>query len=106
MAPSTTRRSGIHQVLIVIILVDYLISIQLSNGQDVTRLVLPAAWWLNPCPDIIAPIPRETLAGVFNLAQAGHQRIGAIDWIPEVTGVVPPSIVHLVAGFINHLPPI
>ena len=61
MAPSTARRSGIGQVLIIIILVDYLIPIQWSNGQDVTWFVLPAAWWLNLCPEIITTIPRETL---------------------------------------------
>jgi len=31
-------------------------------------------------------------------------QIGAIDLIPEVTGVVPPQIVNLVAGLVNHFP--
>jgi len=42
-APSTTGHCGIHPVHIIIILVDYLIPMQWSNGQDVTWLVLPAA---------------------------------------------------------------
>jgi len=103
-APSTAQPSGIGPVLIIIIFVDYLIPIQWSNGQEVAWLVLPAAWWLNLCPEIIATLPRETLAGAFNLSRAGCLRIGAIDLIPEGTGVVPPPIVHLIAGFVKHLP--
>jgi len=51
-----------------------------------------------------ATVPREMLTGAFNLPRAGCLRIGAIDLIPEDTGVVPPPIVHLVAGFVKHLP--
>jgi hypothetical protein len=105
-APSTAQRSGIRPVLIIIILVDYVISIQWSNGQEVAWLVLPAAWWLNVCPEIIATVPRETLAGAFILPRAGCLRIGAIDLIPKGTGVVPPPILHSVTGFVKHLPPI
>jgi hypothetical protein len=43
------------------------------------------------------------LAGAFNLPGAGCLRIGAIDLIDEGTGVVPPRIVHLVAGVFKHL---
>jgi hypothetical protein len=103
-APSTARRSGIHPVVIIILLVNYLIPIQLSNGQEVACLVLPAAWPLNLCPGIIATLPRETLGGEFNPSRAGCLRIEAIDFIPEGTGVVPPPIVHLVTGFVKHLP--
>jgi hypothetical protein len=87
-----------------LILVDYLIPIPWSNGQEVAWLVLPPAWWLNLCPDIITTVPRETLAGAFNLLRAGCLGIGAINLIPQGTGVVPPSIDHLVAGFVKHLP--
>jgi len=103
-ARSTAWRSGIRPVLIIIMLVNHLIPIQWSNGQEVAWLVLPAAGWLNLCPEIIATIPREMLTGVFNLPQAGYLRIGGIDLIPEGTGVVPPPILHLVAGFVKHLP--
>jgi hypothetical protein len=106
MAPSTARRTVIRPVLIVIILIDYLIPIQWPNGQEVSWLVLPAAWWLNLCPGIIATVLRESLAGAYNLPQAGCLQIGEIDLIPEGMGVVPPPIVHLVAGFITHLPQI
>jgi hypothetical protein len=41
--PSTARCSGIHPVLIIIILIDYDIPIQWSNGQEVAWIVLPAA---------------------------------------------------------------
>jgi len=105
-APSTTRCSGICPVLIIIILVDYLIRIQWSNNQEVTWLVLPGAWRLNLSPEIIATLQREKLAGVFNLPWAGCLWIGAIDLVPEGTGVVPPPIVHLVTAFVNHLPQI
>jgi hypothetical protein len=71
MATYTARPSRICPVLIIIILVDYLIPIQSSNGQEVTWLVLPAAWWLNLSPEMIAPVPRETLTGALNLLRAG-----------------------------------
>jgi len=105
-APSTARRSGIPPVIIVIILVDYLIPIQWSNSQDVAWLVLPAAWRLNLCPEIIATVPREMLTGACNLSRVGCLQIGSIDMIPESTGVVLPPIVHFVKGFVNHLPQI
>jgi hypothetical protein len=66
-APSTARRSRIRPVVIIICFLDYLIPLQWSNGQKVGWLVLPAAWWLNLCAEIIATVPRETLTGVFNL---------------------------------------
>jgi hypothetical protein len=103
-APSTAEPTGIRPVLIIIILGDYLIPIQWSNRQEVAWLVLPAAWWLNLFPEIIATVPRETLAGAFNLSEAGYRRIGAINLLPEATGVVPPPIVHLIAGCFQHLP--
>ena len=53
-APSTARLYGIRPVLTIIILVDYLIPIQRSNGQEVAWLLLPAAWRLNLSPEIIA----------------------------------------------------
>jgi hypothetical protein len=64
-APSTAWRSGIRPVVIISILIDYFILIQWSNGQEVAWLVLPAAWWLNLCPEIISSVPRETLGGAF-----------------------------------------
>jgi hypothetical protein len=87
-----------------IILIDYLIPIQWSHGQEVTWLVLPAAWRLNLCFEIIATVPRETLAGVLNLSQAGCLRIAMIDLIPKGTAVIPHPIVYLIAGFVKHLP--
>jgi hypothetical protein len=42
--------------------------------------------------------------GAFNFSQAGCLPIGAIDLIPKGTEVVPPPIVHLVTGFVKHLP--
>jgi hypothetical protein len=66
-APSTARRTGICLVVIIIIHVDYLIPIQWSNGQKVTWFVLPTAWQLNLCPEIIATLRRDTLTGAFNL---------------------------------------
>ena len=93
-APPTAWRTGFRPVVIIIILIDYLIPIQLSNRQEVTWCVLPTAWRLNLCPEIIATVLRETLTGACNLPRAGCLRIGAIDLIPEATGVVPPPIVH------------
>ena len=104
MASSTPRRIGIHPVVIIIILVDYLIPIQWSYGQEVPCFVMPTAWRLNCCPEIIAAIPRETLTGAFNLSRAGCLRIGAINHISEGTGIVLPPVVDLVAGFVKHLP--
>ena len=103
-APSTARRSRIRPVVIIISLIDYLIPIQWSNGQEVAWFVLPAAWRLNLCAEIIATIPRETLTGALNLPRAGCPQIGAIDLIPQGTEVVPPTMVHLVVGFVKHLP--
>ena len=91
-------------VLIVIILLDYLIPLQWSNGQEVAWFVLPAAWQLNLCPGIITTVPRKTLSSAFNLPRAGCLRIGAINLIPEGMRVFPPPMVHLVAGFVKHLP--
>jgi hypothetical protein len=103
-APSTAQRTGIRPVVIIIIPVDYLIRIQGLNGQEVARFVLPTASRFNLCPEIIATMPRVTLTGAFNFPRAGCLQIGAIDLIPEGTGIVPPPIVHLVAGFVKHLP--
>jgi hypothetical protein len=103
-APSTARHSGIRPVLNIIMLVDYLIPIEWSNAQEVAWLVLPSVWSLNLYPEIIATVPRETLAGEFNLPRAGCLWIGAIDLVPTGMGVVPPPIVHFVTGFVKHLP--
>jgi hypothetical protein len=103
-APSTARCTGICPVVIIIILVNYLISIQWSNVQEIAWFVLLTAWRFKLCPEIIATVPREMLTGAFNLPQAGCLQIGAIDLIPEGTGIVPPPIVHLVTGFVNHMP--
>jgi hypothetical protein len=88
----------------IIILVHYLIPFQWSNGQEVAWLVLLAAWWLNLCPMIIATVPREMLASAFNLPQAGCVGIRTIDVISEGSWVVPPPIVHLILGVVQHLP--
>jgi len=104
MAPSTAWRTGTSPVLMIIFLSDYLIPIQWSNSQEVAWLVLPAAWWLTLCPEIIPIVPREMLARALNLPCAGCLRIGAIDLIPNEMGVVPPPTVHLDASFVNHLP--
>jgi len=104
MAPSTAQHSGICLVLIIIILVDYLIPIRWSYGQEVSWLVIPAAWRRHLCPGIITTLPRETFTGAFNLPRAGCLWIDAIELIPEGTGVVPPPIVHLVAGLVKCLP--
>jgi hypothetical protein len=103
-APSTARCTGIRPVVIIIILVNYLISIQWSNVQEVAWFVLLTASRFNLCPEIIATVPREMLTGAFNLPRAGCLRFGEIHLIPEGTGIVPPPIVHLVAGFVKHLP--
>jgi len=103
-APPTAPLTGICPVLIMIILVDYLMPIQWSNGQEVAWLVQPPAGQLNCSPEIIATLTRETLASTGNLPWAGCLRIGVIDLFPEGTGVVPPPIVHLVVGYVNHLP--
>jgi hypothetical protein len=44
MALSTTWISTIRPVIIIIVLIDYLIPIQQSYGQEVAWLILPAAW--------------------------------------------------------------
>jgi len=67
-------------------------------------MLLPAAWRLNLCPGIIATVPSEILTGVFNFPQGGCWQIGVIDLISEGVEVVPPPIVHLVAGFVQYLP--
>jgi len=103
-APSTARHSGIFPVLIIIILIDYIIPIQRSTGQNVAWFVLPAAWQLNFCPVIITTVPREILAGAFNIHRACCLRIRAINLIPKGMGVVPYPIVHLVMGLFKHLP--
>jgi hypothetical protein len=102
--PSTAWCTGICQVVIIIMLVDDLIPIQLSNGQGLAWVVLPTAWRLNLCPEIIATVPSEMLTGACILPRAGCLRIGVIDLIPDGTGIVPPSIVHLVPGSVKHLP--
>jgi hypothetical protein len=104
IAPSLARRARICPVLILIILVDHLISIQWSHGQEVGRFVLAAAWRLNRCAEIIATAQSETLTGAFILARVGCLRIRAIDLISKGTGAVPPPNVHSVMGFAKHLP--
>jgi len=47
MAPSSARCSGILPILIIIIIVDHLIPIQWTIGQQVAWLVVLAACWLN-----------------------------------------------------------
>jgi len=44
------------------------------------------------------------LAGAFHIPRAGCLRIDAIHLIPAGAGVVSHPIVHLVAGFVKHLP--
>jgi len=102
-ARSTARHPGIRPVLINIILVDHPIPIQRSNGQEVPRLVLPAAWRLNLCPGIIPPMTRGMLAVGFNLPWAGCLQTRAIHMIPEGMGVVPSPIFHLDQGCVKHL---
>jgi hypothetical protein len=74
-AHSTGRRSRTSAVPIILILVDYLIPMQWSNGQEVAWFVLPSQGRFNFCPEIIATTPREMLTGVFNLPRAGSQPI-------------------------------
>jgi hypothetical protein len=104
MAPSTVRRSGIRPADRIIILVYCLITIQWSHSEEVAWLLLLTAWWLNYCPEIIDTVPREIVAGGFNLSPGGCLRIGAIDLIPNGMGVVPPPIFHLTADCVKHLP--
>jgi hypothetical protein len=94
----------IRLVLIIINLIHCLIPIQWSNSQDVAWLVLPAAWWFNLYLEIIATVSRGMLAGAVNLPRAGCLWIGEINLISEGSGVVPPPIVHLITGFVKHLP--
>jgi hypothetical protein len=103
MAPSTARHTGIGSVVIIIIPVDYLLAIHWSNGKEVGWFELPAAWRLNHRPVIMATVLRELLTGACILPQAGCLQIGAIEFIPEGLGIVPPPIVPLVAGFVKHL---
>ena len=103
-APCNAWNCAIRPVLIIIILIEYLIPHQWSTGLEVAWLVLLADWWLNGCPEIIATRQRGTLAGACNLPQGGCAWIGVIDLIPQGTGVVPPPIVHLIAGFVQYLP--
>jgi hypothetical protein len=44
------------------------------------------------------------LAGLFELSQPGCLLIGAIDSIQDGSGVVPPLLVHFIAGYVNHWP--
>ena len=104
MAHSTAWCSRIRQGLIIIIFLNDLIPIQWSNGQEVAWFVLPAAWQLNLCPEIIATVPREPVAYPFIHPPAGSLRFKTIDLIPKGMGVVPLPIFHLVAGFIKCLP--
>ena len=69
-AHSAAQLSRICPVLIIIILIDCLIPILWSNSQEVARLVLPAAWSLNICPEINATVPTQMLAGVYDLRRA------------------------------------
>jgi hypothetical protein len=101
-AAFTAWRSGIRQVLIIIILIDYLTPIQWFSSQGFAWPVLPAAWRLILCLGITTTGSREILAGAFNLYQDGYLRIEAIDWIPDGTGVVPHSMVHLVMGCVRY----
>jgi len=66
-----SQRSWNRPVIIIYILIEYSIRIQLSNGQEVAWLVVPAAWWLYLSPEIIATVPREPLTSAFNLPKAG-----------------------------------
>jgi hypothetical protein len=57
-----------------------------------------------PISSTIATGPREILAGVYNLFQAGCLWIGEINLIAECTVVVTSPIIHVIAGFVKHLP--
>jgi len=103
-APFTAWHSGMCPVLIIIMLVDYLIPIVRSNGQEVAWLVVLAAWWLKLSHESIATVPGEMLTGAWILPWAGCLQIGAIDLISEGTGVVPSVIVQLAAGCMKYLP--
>jgi len=103
-APLTIQCAVMRPVLIIIVLVDYLILALWSNGCEVARLVLPAAWQLKLGPKIIATIPREALTSLFNLPRTSCQRNGPNDLIPECTRVVTPPIVNLVASLVKPLP--
>jgi hypothetical protein len=77
MAASTAWHTGIRSVLIIIIVVHYLIPIQWSSSQQVSRLLLPADWWVNLSHETISTVPREMLDGEFNnhracCCQNGH----------------------------------
>jgi hypothetical protein len=65
--PSTTRRSRIYPVLIIIIVVKCLTPIEWSNSLEFACCVLPAGWLHNLCLEIIRTIPKEMLAGAVNL---------------------------------------
>jgi len=55
-ASSTAQCPRILPFLTIIILIDYLIPTQCYNGQAVAWVVLPAAWWLNRCSEMIATV--------------------------------------------------
>jgi hypothetical protein len=82
MAPSLTRGCGIRTVVNIIILIEYIIPIKWSHGQEDALFVLTAAWKPNNCPENIDTVPREMLTGAFNLPHAGYLWIGVIDFIP------------------------
>jgi len=103
-APSTTWLSGFRPNLTKIMLINYFIRIQHAHSLEVAGLVQPAAWWLDLRPQIIATIPWDTLSGACNLHHTRYLWIGAIDLIPDSTGVVTPPIGRLVVGLIKHLP--
>jgi hypothetical protein len=79
MAPSTTLHSGGREVLVIIILVNYLIPIQWSEGLDVACLVLPAAWWCNLSAEIVDTVPRGMITGAFQLLGGCCVQIEVID---------------------------
>jgi hypothetical protein len=101
--PSSSGRSVICPVSIIIILIEYLIPIQSSNGQEISWLVLPATWRLNYCPDIIATISRKMIPWVANSSRAGCLPVMAINLISEGTGIVPLSIVQFIPGVVKRL---
>jgi hypothetical protein len=70
--------------------IQYIIPIQWSNGQALPWHVRVAAGGLDRCPEMVATVPREMLAGAFNLPLAGWLQIKAVHFIPDGTGVVPP----------------